>query len=152
MNQLIASTLCCEICGADLEPDWAACPCCGEAIGPRPAQTQAQAQAQAQAKNLPALRRGIALEPVRPRIVGIGGPLGYVLKRRWAIVAILLTVGPLGLPALWFSERFSKLAKILTTVGFFLGTVVLPLAVLWYWLNVALRPLVDTLSGAASSG
>lgn len=68
-----------------------------------------------------------------------------VLENRFYVMAILLCAGPIGLPALWFSHRFSRRCKIITTTAYFLVTVVLPIAVLWYCLDVAVRPLVDVL-------
>jgi hypothetical protein len=69
-----------------------------------------------------------------------------ILENRFYVISILLCVGPIGLPALWFSRRFSRRAKIITTTCYFLFTVVIPLMAAWYFLNVALRPIVDALS------
>jgi hypothetical protein len=69
-----------------------------------------------------------------------------VLENRGYVIAILLCVGPIGLPALWFSRRFSRRFKIITTGGYFLVTAVLPLAIAWYVLDIAVRPVVDALS------
>ena len=69
-----------------------------------------------------------------------------VLENRFYVIAILLCVGPIGLPALWFSRCFSRRFKIITTTGYFLFTAILPLAIAWYVLDVAVRPLVDVLS------
>ena len=70
------------------------------------------------------------------------------LNHRGIVVAILLTCGPLGLPALWFSPRFSKTSKIVISVLLFAATVVAPLALSWYWLDVAVRPVLDALTSA----
>ena len=69
----------------------------------------------------------------------------WFLTRRWAIVAVLLAVGPMGLPALWLSPRFSRPIKITLTLVYFLVTAVIPVAVAWYFLDVSLRPLVDVM-------
>ena len=66
-----------------------------------------------------------------------------LLESRVAVIAILLVAGPLGLPFLWLSGRFSRPTKIITTVAYFGLTVVAPLAVAWYWLDIAVRPLLD---------
>lgn len=71
-----------------------------------------------------------------------------LLGNRLVVVGLLAVAGPLGLPALWLSRRFSKPTKIATTVVFFLATVVAPLALAYYWLEVALRPLVDVFDKA----
>ena len=74
--------------------------------------------------------------------------IGGILNNRLAVVGILALVGPLGLPALWLSRRFSKPTKIITTVLFLLVTVVMPLALAFYWLEIALRPLADAMHQA----
>jgi hypothetical protein len=66
-----------------------------------------------------------------------------VLENRFCVVAILLCAGPIGLPALWFSPRFSRRFKIITSTGYFLLTAILPLAITWYVVDAAVRPLVD---------
>ena len=70
------------------------------------------------------------------------------LNHRGVVAAILLVCGPLGLPALWFSPRFSKTSKIVISVLLFAATVVAPLALSWYWLDVAVRPVLDALTSA----
>ncbi len=74
-------------------------------------------------------------------------PVVAMLDNRLLVVAIVLCAGPMGLPALWFSRRFSQRTKILTTIGYLLMTTVLPLAIAWYFLEVAVRPVVDVLGG-----
>ena len=69
-----------------------------------------------------------------------------VLENRSYVIAILLCAGPIGLPALWFSRRFSRRFKIIITTAYFLFTAVLPLAITWYVLDIAVRPLVDALN------
>ena len=68
------------------------------------------------------------------------------LNHRGVVAAILLFCGPLGLPALWFSPRFSLTTKIIISVVLFAATVIAPLAVSWYWLDVAVRPVLDALT------
>jgi hypothetical protein len=74
--------------------------------------------------------------------------VGRVLNSRLAVMAILAVAGPLGLPALWLSSRFSKTAKLITTLVFVLATVVFPLALTYYWVEIALRPLIDAFQQA----
>ena len=77
-------------------------------------------------------------------VTGNGGSMvPPVLNNRLAVVTIVALFGPLGLPALWFSPRFSKAAKTITTLIYFLLTIALPMAVIWYWLEHSLRPLVE---------
>lgn len=69
-----------------------------------------------------------------------------VLDNRWLVVGLLLVVGPIGLPALWLSRRFSKKVKIGVSLGYALVTIGLPVAMIWYWCEMSLRPLVDALA------
>ena len=69
-----------------------------------------------------------------------------LLERRWVVLAILLCMGPLGLPLVWFNRRFSKLSKIVLTAGFVLVTIVFPIVLVWYWCEVAIRPLAEALA------
>jgi hypothetical protein len=72
--------------------------------------------------------------------------LPTTLERRWVLITILLVAGPLGLLLVWPSRRFARSTKIVVTVGVVLVTVVLPLALAWYWCEMAVRPLVDALA------
>lgn len=66
-----------------------------------------------------------------------------LVNNRSAVIGMIALVGPLGLPALWFSPRFGKRTKIITTATYVLLTTIVPLALAWYWLDYSLRPLVD---------
>ena len=66
-----------------------------------------------------------------------------VVNNRLAVVGMIALLGPLGLLALWFSQRFTKRTKIVTTVTYVLLTIVVPIAIAWYWLDYSLRPLVE---------
>jgi hypothetical protein len=72
-----------------------------------------------------------------------GGAAKKLLDNRLAIVGLLVVVGPLGLPFLWLSGRFSRLTKFVVTTLYFAFTVVFPLAVTWYWLDTAMQPLLE---------
>jgi hypothetical protein len=65
------------------------------------------------------------------------------LDNRWAVLGLLLTTGPIGLPALWLSRKFTRGVKIFVTLLFLLVTVALPLGLMWYWCSIAIAPLVD---------
>ncbi|MEQ8785007.1 MAG: hypothetical protein RIC55_01855 [Pirellulaceae bacterium] len=80
--------------------------------------------------------------------IALSGPVAAVLNNRLLVVAILLVAGPIGLPALWLSPRFSRVTKAVCTIGFFLATVVLPLAGAWYAFEILLRPLADAIEQA----
>ncbi len=71
--------------------------------------------------------------------------LQAVVNNRLFVFGMIACAGPLGLLALWFSQRFTNRAKVITTVSYLLLFIVAPLAVIWYWLNIALRPVVDVL-------
>ena len=72
--------------------------------------------------------------------------LQAVVDNRLAVAGLIVCFGPLGLLALWFSRRFSNRAKVITTASYVLLFIVAPLITIWYWLDVALRPVVDVLS------
>ena len=78
----------------------------------------------------------------RPPVVGLA-----CLDNRWLVAALVLFAGPVGLPALWLSRRFSRGVKIGVSVAYAALTVALPVAMIWYWCEVSLRPLVDALAG-----
>ena len=91
------------------------------------------------------------IPPPRRALVPAGPPGGEIVtatkRRPWthsrtAVLMVLLGAGPLGLPALWLSPAFTRWGKIVWTACFLLLTVVLPLVVCWYWLEVAIRPLL----------
>jgi hypothetical protein len=108
----------CDSCRAALAVEDQFCRRCGAATAARLA---------------PATLRETKLVPARLSI----------LENRAAVIAIILVAGPLGLPCLWFSGRFSRATKIIATIVYFALTVVAPIAITWYWLDVAVRPLLD---------
>jgi len=68
-----------------------------------------------------------------------------VVNNRTLVVTMIAVAGPLGLLALWFSQQFTNRTKIITTISYVLLAFVLPLVVVWYWLDVELRPLIEVL-------
>ena len=82
----------------------------------------------------------------RPPIV-VGSPLRAALNNRCAIVGMLALIGPLGLPFLWFSQRFSRRGKVVISVVFLVLTVVLPLAFAYHCVETAVRPLLEAFRG-----
>jgi hypothetical protein len=92
----------------------------------------------------------LAIEPRPAAVVEVDPKLARALDNRLTVLSLLACAGPIGLPALWLSRRFSKGTKALVTIAFLLATVVFPLAMAYYWLDVALRPLVDAMSQALS--
>ncbi|PHS00794.1 MAG: hypothetical protein COA78_23540 [Blastopirellula sp.] len=71
-----------------------------------------------------------------------------VLNSRALLFGILLVFGPLGLPLIWFSPRFSMLSKVLVTTLTLGVTVVFPIAMTIYWADYALQPLLEAMQQA----
>ncbi|MCX6071165.1 MAG: hypothetical protein NTU91_09970, partial [Chloroflexi bacterium] len=75
---------------------------------------------------------------------GPSKPAGVAAKwseSPWVVLlALFLVLGPLGLPMLWRSRRFSLLWKLLLTVLMTAITIFI-LAMVWYVTNQALAPL-----------
>ena len=86
--------------------------------------------------------KAVAGPEMRPFPSTISTQLGW-LENRWAVLGLLLTTGPLGLPALWLSRKFSRSLKVFVTVIFLLVTIAFPLGLIWYWCEVAIAPLLD---------
>jgi len=78
---------------------------------------------------------------------GPASTVNTILNNRLYVGLVIALIGPLGLPALWFSPRFSNATKILLTSVFVLITTVVPIAVTWYYLESSARPLVEALGG-----
>lgn len=77
-------------------------------------------------------------------VTGDGMPtINALVNNRLAVIGVIALIGPLGLPALWFSPRFAKRTKITITSTYVLLTTIVPLVIAWYWLDYSLRPLVE---------
>jgi hypothetical protein len=128
MNQLvIASDECC-CCGQAYWPGDQFCSACGALLLPVAA--------------APA-RRELAIPPGSINsTTAKTSAMSVVLNSRGAVWCALLVAGPLGLPLLWLSPRFSSWSKIATTVLFFVVTVLLPIVVAYYFLDIAVQPLL----------
>ncbi len=79
-------------------------------------------------------------------IVTLSPGVQKVLNNRWLIGLMLAVVGPVGLPALWFSERFSPTTKVVVSILFLAGTILIPIGIALYWLEFSVRPLVDVMN------
>jgi len=121
MNELIVASVLCDHCGQEIPLKSDGCPECEARHVPVVAQRRVRTMAQ---------RAPACILPPS-------------LERRWVVLAILLCTGPIGLPLVWLSSRFSKLAKIGLTAGFVLLTVIFPIVLVWYWCEVAIRPVVE---------
>ena len=69
--------------------------------------------------------------------------LTTVLNKRWLVIGIIALIGPMGLPALWFSPRFSGLTKVITTAMYVVLSAAIPILLVWYFLDYSMYPLVD---------
>ena len=141
MNELITTRLVeiqtsnfCRACGCALLANDNFCGQCGagchDLIVPADAVTVIDGQ-ENQSKEIATTDSGVTLQAV--------------VNNRMFVVGMIACAGPLGLLAMWFSQRFSNRAKVVTTASYVLLAIVAPLAVIWYWLNIALRPIVDIL-------
>ncbi len=141
MSELIVINDCCIHCGVAFLGSDNYCRNCGlPAVVPVYADVEVElVDSQADLTVVPSCQSTVA--PRREQSL-----VTVVLENRSYVIPLLLCVGPMGLPALWFSRRFSRRFKIITTTGYFLFTVILPLATAWYVLDVAVRPLMDVLS------
>ena len=84
-------------------------------------------------------------QPQEVAAADLGDTFQSVVNNRLLVFGMIACAGPLGLLAMWFSHRFTNRAKVITTVSYVLLAIVAPLAVIWYWWNIALRPHVDVL-------
>lgn len=72
-------------------------------------------------------------------LIAQGNPSPFTGERIWYVVWMLLCVGPLALPLLWKSNRFSKRAKIIWTI------LVILIGIIGIWLAVVIGPIIDQL-------
>jgi hypothetical protein len=66
-------------------------------------------------------------------------------ERRWYVIFMLLAVGPMALPLLWQSGRFSKTAKIIWTA------VVVLIALAGILLLIVVGPIIESAFGDAAA-
>ena len=86
----------------------------------------------------------LIVEPEPTPVAAIAAP-ATLLSHRAIVLGLLLFVGPAALPALWFSPTFSMRSKIITSVIYVGLTILIPLAIMFYWLQIAIAPLMDVL-------
>lgn len=75
----------------------------------------------------------------------IGPPPTPFYERRAVVLSLIAFVGPLGLVPLWMSRRFGSRSKTIITLLYVAGTILFPIALIWYWCDYAIHPLVDAL-------
>lgn len=66
-------------------------------------------------------------------------------ERAWYVILMLLTVGPMALPLLWQSPRFSKTAKIIWTIAIVL------IALVGILLLVVFGPIIESIFSDAAA-
>lgn len=140
MNELVIVDDSCRRCGVGLLESNNFCSNCG-------LPTELDAYPNVPAELVVACPQSAIVSSAPTAMAPAPSPLAAMLDNRLLVVAIVLCAGPIGLPALWFSRRFSQRTKIVTTIVYLLVTTILPLAVTWYFLEVAVRPVVDILGG-----
>ncbi len=123
-SDLVLASVHCHSCGAECHSEHRFCSQCGTSLA---------------AESRPIRKRTTDV----PVVQGSTNPL----DNRLVVIGILLCAGPLGLPALWFSRRFSRVTKVVTTIVYFVLTAVLPLVIAGYYLDFAVRPLLEALAG-----
>lgn len=117
-------------CRGQLETAHAICPNCG-----------------ARADNAP-----VAAEPVpeTPRPT----PMTAIAASRWKVLALLFVVlGPLALPVLWKSPRFSRAGKLVLTILVAIQTVAV-IWILWYfvsWFLDEFRQVIELITDSVSN-
>ncbi len=77
--------------------------------------------------------------------IAVSPAVKQLLTNHWMIYGLLLFCGPIGLPLLWLSPRFSRLAKSAITLLLMSITLILPIIIYWYSCELLLRPLATAL-------
>lgn len=143
MQELIVANQICANCESNLLGTENYCADCGTGVNADRNELVIDAQiVNAEPNTIPAIRQPPNIQVFVQR----ESQFDRILGNRLHVFGILLMTGPIGLPALWFSPRFSKTAKILLTIALLLVTVVLPLAVAWYYMDIVIRPVADALA------
>ncbi|PQO44808.1 hypothetical protein C5Y93_17075 [Blastopirellula marina] len=75
-----------------------------------------------------------------------------VVNSHAIIWAVILTFGPLGLPLIWLSPKYSIWSKSLVTLVTLGVTVVLPIAVTLYCAQFLVHPVLDAMQEANAAG
>ncbi len=96
------------------------------------------------------LQSAISVEPIASHPVPAQMPSTFalVLNHRMILFTILLVFGPLGLPLIWMSPRFSVWMKLLVTTTTIGITIIFPIAMTLYWADYALQPLLEAMQTA----
>ena len=147
-NPLILDNFCGK-CGTELLAQDNFCRCCGrQAHGSEPTVLATIASTESQPDSLitndpNTSRKSGTLANHNQQLPSQLDTVQTVLNNRLYVGILIALIGPLGLPALWFSPRFSKQTKIVLTAIFVVLTTVVPLAIAWYFLDYSMRPLLE---------
>jgi len=104
---------------------------------------------------LPASRatRSVANLPTNEAILAQLPPVVTLLANsHLAIWSLILILGPMGLPLLWLSPKYSTASKIAWTLGMIFMTVVLPIALTIYCTQFLVSPVLDAMNDANVAG
>ena len=101
---------------------------------------------------VPAVRASVT--PPAPRTIDAGLPpaVRTVVNNHLIIWTVILTFGPLGLPLIWLSPKYSIWSKSLVTVITLGLTIVLPIAVTLYCAQFLVHPVLDAMQEANAAG
>jgi len=78
-------------------------------------------------------------------LIAVSPAVKQLLTNRRTVYGVLLCCGPIGLPLLWLSPRFSTLTKSGLTLLLMAVTLFLPIIIYWYFCESLLRPLATAL-------
>lgn len=127
-GQLAVSTRACDCCGHACWPGDQFCGGCGASLVNEP----------------DVARRRELVANSRPAAAA-GLQAGALLNHRGVVLGLLFCVGPMGLPLLWLSPRFSMTFKVATSIFYFALTVLVPLGLIVYFLGFSIEPIVTAL-------
>lgn len=103
-------------------------------------------------QTLPAVRSAPQVPAERVIEGGLPPVVLQVVSSHAIIWTVILTFGPLGLPLIWLSPKYSLWAKLLTTTITLGVTVVLPIAVTIYCTQYLVHPVFEAMQNANASG
>ena len=100
---------------------------------------------------LPAVKSPDLLPVQRDTSGGLKPALRGAVNSHLVIWTLILTLGPFGLPVIWFSPKYSRWMKILVSSITIFLTVIVPIGLV-IWLILLLDPIIDAWSQANAAG
>ncbi len=83
---------------------------------------------------------------------GLPPAIRTAVRSHVIIWTVILSIGPLGLPLLWLSPKYSIWMKVLISFLTLFFTIILPIAVTIYCGEFLVRSIVDAMEQANSAG